>query len=150
MTINERLRMVRVSLNMTQGEFGPEIDTAQNYLSQIENGARPVTPKISKIVCLKYGITEDWLLKGEGEMYKKMPAADDLIGRLASKYKMSAAEVSFLEAYLLLPQDKRAVLEALVDKAFDLRADRLRAVDRALADELYAGLHSNADLSDNA
>lgn len=40
MTIGSRIKEIRVSLAMSQKEFGSRIAVAQTYLSQIENGER--------------------------------------------------------------------------------------------------------------
>ena len=58
---------------MNQKDFGERIEVAQTYLSQIEKGDRPVTDKISKIVCLQNwngkSVNEEWFLTGNGEMF---------------------------------------------------------------------------------
>lgn len=72
-TVNERLKSLRISLGMNQKDFGERIEVAQTYLSQIEKGDRPVTDKISKIVCLQNwngkSVNEEWFLTGNGEMF---------------------------------------------------------------------------------
>lgn len=71
--VNERLKSLRISLGMNQKDFGERIEVAQTYLSQIEKGDRPVTDKISKIVCLQNwngkSVNEEWFLTGNGEMF---------------------------------------------------------------------------------
>lgn len=67
--INERVKMVRTELNLTQSEFGAKIVVAQNYLSNIEKGYRDVTEKIIKIICSEFNVNEHWLRTGEGEIF---------------------------------------------------------------------------------
>lgn len=68
--IGKRLRQIRREKGMSQKDFGRQICVAQTYLSQIELGERAVTEKICSIVCMKFGICENWLRTGEGEMYR--------------------------------------------------------------------------------
>lgn len=86
-TVNERLKSLRISLGMNQKDFGERIEVAQTYLSQIEKGDRPVTDKISKIVCLQNWngkrVNEEWFLTGNGEMFVP-EAKDEQITRLLS------------------------------------------------------------------
>ena len=86
-TVNERLKSLRISLGMNQKDFGERIEVAQTYLSQIEKGDRPVTDKISKIVCLQNwngkSVNEEWFLTGNGEMFVP-ETKDEQIKRLLS------------------------------------------------------------------
>ena len=86
-TVNERLKSLRISLGMNQKDFGERIEVAQTYLSQIEKGDRPVTDKISKIVCLQNwngkSVNEEWFLTGNGEMFVP-ETQDEQITRLLS------------------------------------------------------------------
>ena len=72
---------------MNQKDFGERIEVAQTYLSQIEKGDRPVTDKISKIVCLQNwngkSVNEEWFLTGNGEMFVP-ETKDEQITRLLS------------------------------------------------------------------
>ena len=85
--VNERLKSLRISLGMNQKDFGERIEVAQTYLSQIEKGDRPVTDKISKIVCLLNwngkSVNEEWFLTGNGEMFVP-ETKDEQITRLLS------------------------------------------------------------------
>ena len=85
--VNERLKSLRISLGMNQKDFGERIEVAQTYLSQIEKGGRPVTDKISKIVCLQNwngkSVNEEWFLTGNGEMFVP-ETKDEQITRLLS------------------------------------------------------------------
>lgn len=67
--ICERFKEIRQSLNMKQGDFSKEIRTTQGHVSDIENKRKCVSNRVIEILCLKYGINEEWLRSGIGEMY---------------------------------------------------------------------------------
>jgi len=69
MSINERIKKFRKHLGMTQAEFGCKIGIVQGHLTGLESGKKNVTPKTFKVICAAYGISEEWLETGEGEMY---------------------------------------------------------------------------------
>lgn len=69
MTINERVKVVRKQLKLTQKDFGQKICIAQTYLSQIEKGDREVTDKIAQLISLQFNVNENWLRTGQGEMF---------------------------------------------------------------------------------
>ena len=76
-TINERLRILRKALLLKQDEIARKIGVGSAALSKIETGATSLTDSNVLLICtpsrLKQGITvnEDWLRKGQGEMFLK-------------------------------------------------------------------------------
>ncbi len=71
MEINERIKILRKQLGLTQTEFGNKIGIAQGYLTNIENSRREVSLKIIKLICSVYNVNEQWLKCGEGEIFSK-------------------------------------------------------------------------------
>ncbi|MGL4388840.1 MAG: XRE family transcriptional regulator [Brevinema sp.] len=68
-SIGERLKLVREELKMTQVVFAETLGVAQNNLGRYENN----TSKLSsdKMINLhKINVNIDWLLTGEGEMFR--------------------------------------------------------------------------------
>jgi transcriptional regulator with XRE-family HTH domain len=69
--MNERLRTLRKSLNMSQVEFAKSLNMAQNSYSQIETGKIAITDKNIELICMKYSVNKDWFITGIGEMFAK-------------------------------------------------------------------------------
>jgi transcriptional regulator with XRE-family HTH domain len=67
-TINERIRLVRQHFKMTQAEFSAKIYVHNGFLSALEHGDKRVTERIRKLVAVTFGINEEWLRDGTGEM----------------------------------------------------------------------------------
>ncbi len=68
MTIGERLKSVRKSEGKSQRDFASSIKISQPALAMFENGQRELKDIHIEQVCLKYGINEEWLRTGKGEM----------------------------------------------------------------------------------
>ena len=68
-SINERIRELRKHLGLTQVEFGRKIGIVQGNLTGIESGKKSVTQKTIKVICATYGVSEEWLETGIGEMF---------------------------------------------------------------------------------
>ncbi|MDR1643977.1 MAG: helix-turn-helix domain-containing protein [Clostridiales bacterium] len=66
--VRARIKHVRTISGLTQAELGSKIGLSREMVCQIEDGARK--PKVSILVSMGYlfGIDENWLLTGEGEM----------------------------------------------------------------------------------
>ena len=71
--INERIRQVRTTLNLTQQDFAEQILIAQSSLGEIESRGRKVSKRVIQIICSRFGVNEDWLNNGDGEMFDKEP-----------------------------------------------------------------------------
>jgi transcriptional regulator with XRE-family HTH domain len=82
MTENERIRQVRKILNISQKDFAKSICISNSYLADVENSARKSNDRIVKLVSIVYGVSEQWLKTGEGEMFYKSP--EEKITRLVS------------------------------------------------------------------
>ena len=67
MTVNERIRQVRLALNMNQTDFSRAICVSNSYTAEIENAHRIANDRIIRLICLTFGVNETWLKTGEGE-----------------------------------------------------------------------------------
>ncbi len=66
--INERIKKLRLNLNLTQKEFGNQIGL-KSSISEIELGHAPITDRTIISICLKFNVSEDWIRFGKGEMF---------------------------------------------------------------------------------
>ena len=115
LNINERVKLVRINLNMTQKDFGTKIAVAQNYLSNIEKGYREVTEKIIKIICSEFSVCEEWLRNGTGPMFKETD--ESIITEIATQYRLGELDKAIMKIYLELSPEKK---DAFKDFAFAL------------------------------
>lgn len=67
--ISDRIKSLRKSEQLTQKEFAKRILISQSYLSGLENGNEVPTNKLIKLICLEFGVNENWLNDGIGDMY---------------------------------------------------------------------------------
>ena len=66
--MNERVKELRKFLGLSGEKFGERIRVAKSTISNIENGNRSVTEQHIKSICREFGVSEEWLRTGEGEM----------------------------------------------------------------------------------
>ena len=69
MDILDRIRLVRKTLGLNQGEFARRIGLRQTALSMIESGRVALTGKNIKLICATFAVDEGWLRTGKGEMF---------------------------------------------------------------------------------
>ena len=75
--MNERLKQLRLSLNLNQEEFGKWLGISKSGVSDIESGRRKVTDQ-HIIMLSSHNISEKWLRTGEGEMFVPRSVKDEI------------------------------------------------------------------------
>ena len=67
--MNERIYRIRKAAGLTQEEFGARIGgLSRNYVWMMEKGERIPSDRTISDICREFGINEQWLRGGEGEM----------------------------------------------------------------------------------
>lgn len=56
-----RIREVRISLNLKQEDFSKQIGLKRSSLSDIERGNAPITERTIIAICSKFKVNEEWL-----------------------------------------------------------------------------------------
>jgi transcriptional regulator with XRE-family HTH domain len=73
MTPNDRIRLARKSLKLSQAEFAKTIFISNGYIAELECGHKQANDRIVHLISLAFGISEQWLKTGEGDMRYKTP-----------------------------------------------------------------------------
>ncbi|MCI8509496.1 MAG: helix-turn-helix transcriptional regulator [Lachnospiraceae bacterium] len=68
--MDKRIKEIRESAGLTQVEFGKKIGLARNTIANYETGNRIPSNIVINSICREFGISEEWLRTGNGEMYK--------------------------------------------------------------------------------
>lgn len=105
MNIGDRIKKIRKELDLTQAEFGARIGSVQNTVTGYESGRRNPSAPVIALICEKFGVNEEWLRSGEGEMFK--PAPSDVLDQLANEYNLSNASYIAIEKFVNLKPEKR-------------------------------------------
>jgi len=72
MLLKDRIKHLRKELNLTQKDLANTINKSIDRIKNIENGrVQKLHPDEIIALSNKYNINPDWLLTGEGEMYKE-------------------------------------------------------------------------------
>lgn len=73
------LKDVRKTLGYTQMEFSKLLGITQTSYSMIESGARPLSKKYVKIICMTFHVSETFLIEGTGDMFVSSPYENELL-----------------------------------------------------------------------
>ena len=81
--INERLKMVRQTLNLTQKIFARSVFISTSFYTLIETGNRKIKDSFLDSVCKIYNVNKNWLKTGQGSIFINEPPdvkLEELIG----------------------------------------------------------------------
>ena len=74
MTVNDRIRELRNTLQMSQAEFAKAIFISNGYIADLENANRKVNDRVIHLISLTFGVSGAWLKSGQGSMFFTTPA----------------------------------------------------------------------------
>lgn len=87
MSVNSRFKEVRKILKQTQKQYAEELGISQAHLSNIENERDNPSLSLVKLVCVKFGVSEEWLTEEKGEIFSKDNGFDTVTDEgLRAKY----------------------------------------------------------------
>jgi HTH-type transcriptional regulator / antitoxin PezA len=114
--LNERLKKLRKTLDLTQQEFANKIGIARGNIGAYEVGKNAPSDAVISLICKQFNVDENWLRTGEGEMFIKQTRDEQIasfIGTIQSNEDDSFKKrfVSMLSA---LDESDWEVLEKMV------------------------------------
>ena len=122
--MNERLKKLRKTLDLTQQKFADRLGVKRNTVGQWECGINAITDQVVFSICREFDVNEEGLRTGEGEMFEQMTEQQKLLkytGMLL-KDKDSAivnAIQSFIVTYEQLDDTSKATLEKIAQQFVD-------------------------------
>lgn len=125
--MNERLRKLRKTLDLTQREFGERIGVKGNTIAQYELGRNEPIDAVLSLICREFNANEDWLRNGGSDddmfiklnedeelaMYTQMlldSTTDDVIANMIKK---------FICIYEKLDSNSKKILMNIADELID-------------------------------
>ena len=114
--MNTRIKELRVALGMTLEEFGSRIRVTRAAVSKWENGDRGVADSMIVSICREFGVNEQWLRTGEGEMFTQTRAT--VLDQLASEYNLDKEQVAIIESFLDMSPQERTMFLTQMRKVF--------------------------------
>ena len=72
--INQRIKDLREKLKLNQRDFSKLLSLSSGYIAGIEVKKRKVNDRIIKLIMAQFGVNEDWLRFGTGNMFRKKGA----------------------------------------------------------------------------
>lgn len=94
MEISEQLKSIRKEKCLTQQELANQLEVSTATIASVENGSRDMPKALMKSLVKKFGIDANWLLTGEGEMFKQGKEAESAVAVSTPKIPILSQKVS--------------------------------------------------------
>lgn len=108
--MNERIKELRIALRLTQEDFGKVIGVQRAAVNKWEKGINGVADSMILSICREFGVSEQWLRTGDGEMFEQ--TRETVLDKLCAEYDLGAEHRAIVEGFLdLSPQDRDVVLK---------------------------------------
>ena len=76
--MNERIKQLRKHLGLNQTDFGAKIGIKQTSIANYESGTRVPLDTVVASICREFGVSEQWLRTGTGEMFPPRTRAQEI------------------------------------------------------------------------
>ena len=113
--MNERIKQLRLTLGLSQEEFGNRLGMGRGAITNIELKKVEPKPLLVSLICREFRVSETWLRTGEGEMVLPMDA-DEELARVLTEIKLSDGQPikSIIKSYWALDDAGKSVIRQLV------------------------------------
>lgn len=120
MTVNERIKELRISQGLTMEQFGERIGIKRASVSLIESGKNNPSDQTIMLICREFGYREEWLREGiEPKQPPKLEEdeiaeyIEDLLSTESPTYTLIK---SILSVYYKLDDKSRQIADDIIDK----------------------------------
>lgn len=114
--IGERIQEIRKENGLSQEEFGKRLAVSRNVVAKYENGLVEPPELFINHLCIKFGVSENWLKTGEGQTYSAITEEDLFSEKLG---KILASENDMIKDIISkaseLDDDYLLMLHQLID-----------------------------------
>lgn len=117
--INERIKVLREYLGLTQTALAEKINRAPNTINQYEKG-KNIPDRTILDICNAFNANELWLRTGSGEMFRQETNVDVELAHQVGRLIKSDDDFTkrLVLEYLKLPPELKTAFEEFVDKLY--------------------------------
>lgn len=106
--MDKRLKQLRKALDLTQQEFADRLNIKRNTIANYETGRNEPVGSIFALICREFGVSEEWLRNGTGEMF--VDPATFSLDEYAQANRLNKTEISIIRGFMELePQTRQAI-----------------------------------------
>lgn len=116
--MNERIKLLRKELGLTQEQFGQRLGVTRGAITNIEYNKVEPKPLFVDLICREFDVNEQWLRTGEGEMFHKKSRDQEIAAFMGNLLK---GEVTFKRRFI-------SVLSQMSTEEWELLEQKMREI----------------------
>ena len=119
LSLGEKIKKLRKELDLTQREFGERIGIKGNTIAQYELGRNEPIDAVISLICREFGVNENWLRDGTGEMFVHISRDEQIatfIGSIQMDEKNNSFKKKLISVLANLTEDQWEVLADIAEK----------------------------------
>lgn len=109
--MNERIKKLRKSLNLTQQAFADKLGLKQNTIATYEMGRGEPSERTVSDICRLYDVSETWLRTGEGQMFVAKSREQEIGEFFADVVKDQGFKKNFVNMLARMTAEEWALME---------------------------------------
>lgn len=115
-TTNQRIAMIVKQSGLNKTAFSEKINVSPSMVSLICSGKTGVSDRTISDICRVFGVSEDWLRTGEGEMRLNLDRKEELNAIFGDIMASDDAKARLVKAFAMLPDEAYPKLEEYIKK----------------------------------
>lgn len=147
--MDKRLKQLRKTLDLTQQEFADRLGVKRNTIANYETGRNEPVGSIFALICREFGVSEEWLRNGTGEMFVEKNTFS--LDEYAQSNNLSDIEISIIRGFIELdPSVRNAIYDVFKEafsserSAYDSTSDNSKDIELANLEKEYKKSRSNS------
>lgn len=76
--LNDRIKKLIETIGIKKIDFAKKLNVSQAFVSQLCSGASQPSDRTISDICREFGVSEEWLRTGEGEMFVPMTRDEEI------------------------------------------------------------------------
>lgn len=116
--LSDRILGILESKQISRTEFAKELNVTQAYVSKMINKGAVPSDRLIEDICEKFGVKEEWLRYGTGDMFSELTKDQELAAFTAQLYKEdeSSFKRRLVSVLSSLSEDEWALLADIAEK----------------------------------
>lgn len=119
--MNQRIKTLRMELGLTQTAFADKIGITGAAITRMEKGDRNPSEQTIISICREFGVNEEWLRSGEGNMFIELTEMQKVMRYTGLLLKdtdsvIAKAVMDFIVTYEQLDDTSKKVLNEVAQK----------------------------------
>ena len=112
--ISDRIALVVQQSGLKKTAFAEKINVSQPHVSRMVSGETAPSDRTIADICRVFGIREEWLRDGSGEMYRPKSKKEELAAIFSQLLESDDAKSRLTEAFVSLPDEAYPRLEEYI------------------------------------